>query len=162
MYLTILSLAFAAPAPEPPDLPKGPAPLVMVLNVEKDGRPYLEATVATTRMVPETYSTVVNGEQVVRTRQVPLTEIVQRRIVLDDKGVTVYGPDGKALDPKTLPHKGGPVPVLLSADGKAVDPFYLALAQSGTLIIVAPALAGARPTDVVPATPPADVTPPKP
>ena len=164
MFIPILglSLAFAAPAPEPPDLPKGPAPKVMVLNVDKDGRPYLQASVSTTKMVPETYTRVINGVAVTQVRQVPFTVTEQRQIFLDDEGVTVYGPDGKRLDPKKLSKQAGPAPVLVSADGKEVDPFYRLLARPGTLIIVSTALAGARPAEVFPAPKPPDPTAPKP
>ncbi len=133
MFISILglSLVLAAPAPEPPDLPKGPAPIVMVLNVDKDGRPYLQAAVTITKMVPVPVTRVINGAPVVEVRQVPVTRTEQRRIFLDDEGVTVYDPDGKKLDPKKLSKQAGPAPVLVSADGKEVDPFYRPLARRG-------------------------------
>ena len=155
MLLPILTLALAAPAPEPPpDAPKGPAPVVMVLNVDKDGRPYLQTTVTTYKPVTETVTVLVNGQPQQQTRvvMVPVTE--NRRVFLDDPGVSVCGPDGKKIDPKNLPKLTGPAPALVSADGKDVDPFYLGLAKQGTLVIVAPSFAGPQP----PGPPP----PPKP
>ena len=157
MLAPILSLVLAAPAPEPPAAaPKGPAPKVMVLNVDKDGRPYLEATVTVTKFVTETrsFAVLVNGQPQVRTQQVqvPVTTMEQRQVFLTDEGVTLYGPDGKKLEAKNLPKQAGPAPALVSADGKEVDPFYLPLARPGTLIVVAPALAGATTGDAL--TPP--------
>ena len=112
MFISILSLSLAlaapAPAPEPPDLPKGPAPNVMVLNADKDGRLYLQAVVSTTTITPETVTTVVNGSVVKQVRQVAENVTEQRRVFLDDDGVTVYGPDGKKLDPKKLSNKAAP------------------------------------------------------
>jgi hypothetical protein len=152
MLLPILSLALAAPAPEPPPQPpKGPAPRVMVLNVDKDGKPYFEAVVRVATTVPQQRTSVVlvGGQQQVRTVtvQVPVTTLEQRRISLTDEGVSVYSPDGKKLDPKDLPKQTGPAPVLVSADGKEVDPFYLGLVKQGTLIVVGPALHSAQPSD---------------
>jgi hypothetical protein len=150
MFLPILALALSAPAPEAPDPPKGPAPKVMVLNVDKDGRGYLQASVTVTKFVPETRTTIVNGQMKVVQVQVPVTVTEQRQIALTDEGVTVFGPDGKKLDPKNLPKLTGAVAVLLSADGKEVDPFYLALARPGTLVIVAPGLASPPGPDLAP------------
>jgi hypothetical protein len=149
MLIPILSLALAAPAPEPPaEAPKGPAPRIMVLNADKDGRAYLETSVMVTKFVPEvrTVTRVVGGQQVVQQVQVqvPVTTMEQKRLFLDEEGVIVYDADGKKIDAKNLPKQSGPAPALVSADGKEVDPFYLPLARKGTLIIVAPALAGGQ------------------
>jgi hypothetical protein len=168
MFLPILALALGAPAPEPLELPKGPAPKVFVLNVDKDSRGYLDVQVTITKYVTETrtITMLVGGVPQVRNQQVqvPVTTMERRRVAVSDDGVAVYGPDGKKFDPKNLPKLAGPAPVLLSADGKDVDPFYLSLAKSGTLIVVAPSLAGAQPVDAVltPDSRPPDLTPPKP
>ena len=86
--------------------------------------------------------------------------VVQHGIALDDPGITVYGSDGKKIDPKNLPKLTGPAPILVSADGKEVDPFYLGLAKQGTLIVVSPSLAApdAGPLPM----PPMSSVPPKP
>lgn len=149
MLVPVLSLVLVAPAPEPPaDSPKGPPPRVVVLNADKDGRPYLEAPVRVTRYVTETrqFVAVVNGQQQVQTQQVqvPVMTMEQKRLYLDDEGVTVYDPDGKKVEAKNLPKQSGPAPALVTSDGKEIDPFYLQLARRGTLIIVAPALAGGQ------------------
>ncbi|HVS38211.1 MAG TPA: hypothetical protein VMS17_21810 [Gemmataceae bacterium] len=163
MLVSILTLALAAPAPEPPDAPKGPAPKVMVLNVDKDGRPYLDGVVTMYKMVTETYTVLLaTGKAEARTRQVNVPVTEQRRITLDADGVTVYGADGKKIDAKNLPKIAGPVPILVSTDGKEVDPFYLGLAKQGTLIVVSQALAGAGPMEALPPPKGPETVPPKP
>jgi hypothetical protein len=41
------------------------------------------------------------------------------------------------------------MPVLVSVDGKEVDRFYLSIVREGTLIVVAPSLAGSPPPPIV-------------
>ncbi len=151
MLVSILSMALAAPAPEPPpDAPKGPAPKVMVLNVDKDGRGYLDAVVTHYQTVTEEVTMVVNGQVQKQLRPVSVPVMEQRRVPLDGDGVTVYGSDGKKIDPKNLPKLTAAVPVLVSANGKEVDPFYLGLAKQGTLIVVSQSLAGPGALEIIP------------
>jgi hypothetical protein len=54
--------------------------------------------------------------------------------------VQVYDTRGKAVSPKKLPGLlKGETFVLVSADGKPVDPLYLRLVKEGTLVFVLPA-----------------------
>ena len=147
MLLPLLSLVLAAPAPteKPPEEPKGPPPQILVLHVEKDGRPYLLEQV--TRYVPEKRTVEVNVNGMTEKREqtvvVPVTET--RRVFLDDKDVQVYGADGKKIDARDLPKQTQSVPVLVSADGMEVDPFYRKVLKDGALIVVAPILAKPQP-----------------
>jgi hypothetical protein len=148
MLLPLLSLVLAAPAPPAPP-PKGPAPLVMICKADKDGRPYLQVFVTRATLVTQEIEVVRNGQAEKVQRTVPAYMTEQRQVFLDDPGVAVYGPDGKKVDPKLLRLAPGYAPVLVSADGKEIDPFYLPLARPGTLIVVAPGLAGQRIEDAL-------------
>jgi hypothetical protein len=87
-----------------------------------------EQTQVGNRLVPVTKTVTVS---------IPMQQII--RVSLDDKGVQVYGADGKKIDPKDVGKRiAKPVPALLSADGKPVDPFYLRLAREETLVLVIP------------------------
>jgi hypothetical protein len=151
MTNTLLSLALllpAAPVPAAKDAPpKGPAPRVVAIAVQTDGTPTIQHT--RTRMVAQQRTRSVRVGQEVRTVtetvMVPVMETVN--LTLDGEGVEVYGIDGKKIDPKDVRKRvTKPVAVLVSADGKPVDPFYLRLAREGTLVIVVPTPAsGATP-----------------
>src|SRR5262249_48830390 len=53
--------------------------------------------------------------------------------------VKVYDSRGRTVDPKDLPKLlKNPVPVLVSTDGKKVDPYYLKKVKKGTLVLVPP------------------------
>ena len=53
--------------------------------------------------------------------------------------VKVYDSRGRTVDPKDLPQLlKNPVPVLVSTDGKKVDPYYLKKVKKGTLVLVPP------------------------
>src|SRR5438045_3688429 len=136
MLFTMLSAALlTAPAvgvKGEAERPKGPPPLVMLAEVPKDGTPYLEQV--RVRHVPQirVVEGVVGGR--VRKRHetvfVPVQEAV--RLSLAAKGVTVFGTDGKPIDSKEVGKLlNKPTAVLVSADGKPVDPFYLRLAREG-------------------------------
>jgi hypothetical protein len=101
------------------------------------------AVIPHTRLVP-TPSTrtekVRVGEQVVdRTMTVLVNVPVTTLVSVDSREVQVYGVDGKKIDPKDV--RGlirGTTPVLVSADDKPVDPFYLRMVKEGTLVLVLP------------------------
>jgi hypothetical protein len=69
--------------------------------------------------------------------------------------VKAYDTRGRVVEHKTLPGllKGETV-VLVSADGKRVDPFYLRLVKEGTLVFVLPVSSPPRPPRPVTAPPP--------
>ena len=126
--------------------PRGKPPQVMAAAVDDGGRPYVESLVI--RHVPEVRVVEVKkGDKIEKVEQkvfVPVME--QRRQYLDEKGVRVFGTDGQQVRPENLPNflRQG-APVLVSADGEKVDPFYLKLAREGTLIVVFPKPAAPAP-----------------
>jgi hypothetical protein len=117
----------------------------MVVTVGKDGRAFVERKVI--RHVPTTRIVEVKSGDKVEKRQetvfVPVQEVTP--VFLDDKGVTVYDSKGKRIDAKDLPKVvTRTMPVLVSADGKEIDKFFLSIVREGTLIVVAPALTVAQ------------------
>jgi hypothetical protein len=148
MFRTLLAAAFLAiPAVavaggEGKTAPKGPPPQVMILQVERDGTQYIVHT--TTEMVPEQRAekVKVGDKEVTRVRTVYVQVSRPVAVRLDGKDVQVFDATGKRLTGVDIPKFLKPVPVLVSADGKPVDPLYLRLARPETLVVVAPALAG--------------------
>jgi hypothetical protein len=66
--------------------------------------------------------------------------------LLDPAETPVYGTEGKRIDPKKLPELlRTETAVLVSRDGKMVDPFHLRLIKEGTLIVVPPPATAAAP-----------------
>jgi hypothetical protein len=134
--LTALStLVLAAPAPvREPGAPKGPPPRVMTTTTAPDGPQGIETVVIEVVMVNKIVPQV-DGKEVVVTEKVPVHKT--KVLTLDDKGVQVYGSDGKLIDPREVRHRlKRPTAVLVSADGEPVDPFFLRLAREDTLIVV--------------------------
>src|SRR6516165_4623478 len=133
--------AVAALAGGPPDRPKGPPPRVMTLQVEREGKSYIQQIL--TEYIPQQreVQVVVNGRIEKRVETVMVPVVRQQRTALDDKDVQVFNGAGKRLAGADLPKFLKSVPVLVSSDGKPVDPFYLRLVREDTLVVVAPALA---------------------
>jgi hypothetical protein len=67
--------------------------------------------------------------------------------------VQVFDHNGKRLAPNDIPRFLKSMPVLVSSDGKPVDPFYLRLLREGSLIVVSPALATSTASPIPPAVP---------
>ncbi len=118
------------------DSPTGPAPHIMTAQPDKNGRPALIHTVA--RSVPgkRTIEVNVNGRVEKRIETVYVVVVNKEPFLrLDDASVRVYDVDGKQLDVKSIKLTRA-TPVLVSADGRPVDPYYTRLARPGTLVIV--------------------------
>jgi hypothetical protein len=152
-------LASAVNAPAPPDEaikpPQGLPPTQVIASVTKDG----EFEITQTRLVPARHTeerTTAAG--VKYTVQVVSYRPVQETRRIKGEGVKVYTTAGKEVSPKDVPDKlRKPAIVLLAADGKKVDPFYLKIIKSDTLVLVAPVMAA--PAAVAPPTPPTDKPP---
>ncbi len=102
----------------------------------KDGRPSLVGKQVTTVQVAKQGKSIVreigpDGKQVIAREViytyyefVPVT--TQVKIPLDQKGVAVFDPDGKRLEEAEVRKQlTRPVQVLVSADGKPIQRFYL-------------------------------------
>lgn len=154
MTSTLLTLAIllpAAPAPAPKGYgdtgPKGLPPRVVTVSATSDNSLQLRQVTHTlvTRTVHRQVQVGQQTQTVAETVEVPVPTQQIIRVSLDDKGVQVYGADGKKIDPKEVSKRVvKPVAALLSADGKPVDPFYLRLAREGTLVFVVPTAASLR------------------
>jgi hypothetical protein len=139
----VLGLAVCLRAGENADRPKGPAPKVMEILAGKDGPPYLLRTVTEYRAENRQSEVIINGRKEVRVQTVTVPVMRQVKIALDGKEVKVFGTDGKQIPAKELARRvKRPISVLVSADGKPVDPFYLRMVREETLIVVSPALVG--------------------
>ncbi len=138
--LTVMVLTLSAPAPVK-EMPKGPPPRVMTLEVTAEGQLVIRIELIDYFMVKKKFAVQVGGKIEERTveEQVPIT--VPRLVALEDNVTEVFGPDGKRIDPAEVRKRiTRACPVLVSSDGKPVDPFYLSLAREGTLIVVSPKL----------------------
>jgi hypothetical protein len=110
--------------------------------VGEDGLPCLLGKKTEAQVVPREVAEVVGGQ--VQKKTVPYTVFVTKlvKVPLDAKDVQVLTPDGKRVGPADVRKLlSRPVPVLVSADGNPIDPFYLQLLREGSLCVVAPELA---------------------
>jgi RNA polymerase sigma factor (sigma-70 family) len=115
-----------------PQLPTGPAPHQTLAYIAKEGVLLIRVPATTYREAKFT-----DPDGVEHTYYHPVMTWKQRPI--DDKDVEVYGTDGKKIDAKKwhdLLKKE--TPVLVSSDGRKVDPLHLRLIKEGTLILVLP------------------------
>jgi hypothetical protein len=142
--LLALTLASALSAPAPPEEPikppEGPPPTQVIASMAGSG----EVEITQPVLVPETHqeerTATVNGQAVKQTVSVLAYKTVQRTHRISAEGVKVSTAAGQEVDAKDLPDKlRKPTIVLLAADGKKVDPFYLKIVKGDTLVIVAPA-----------------------
>jgi hypothetical protein len=124
-------------AEEAPRLPSGPQPSQVLAQVDKDGNVLVWQT--SVNMVPEQRTKQVERdgrvEQITYVVLVPVTRQVKRSFA--SKEVQAFDTDGKKVDPKKLAEllKKQTV-VLVSADGRPVDPFYLRIIKEGTAVLV--------------------------
>jgi hypothetical protein len=141
LFAVVLATTVTAPAPVEEDVkpPKGPQPLQVLAHVAEDGNIEITQVLTVYRAETRTRVVNVNGTPVSQqyTVTVPQAVPVTRRLLA--KSVQVSTAGGKAVDPKDVPAKlKKPTPVLLSADGNKIDPFYLKIVKEGTLVLVMP------------------------
>jgi hypothetical protein len=122
-----------------PAPPKGPAPQKAVAFVDDKGFLFLLQTVTRNVVQYRTIVRVQNGQKVQETVavRVPVQTQVQRRWPIKD--IQVFDHLGQAIDQKTwsrLLKKR--TPVLVSADGRQVDPAHLIKVPRGTMVLVLP------------------------
>lgn len=134
--LFVSLLALAAPAPAANELPKSPPPRVGVISIQGNDRPVIMLTQFGMVQRKEKRTVIVEGKQQTQEFTVPVAVPFMLQPV-DGKELQVFGLDGKKIDAKELARTiRGPTPVLVSADGQPVDPFYLKMAKEGTLVLV--------------------------
>lgn len=149
MFSTLALAALIAAAPVPKDAkPAGPAPRVLELAAEADGKVRVAVTRTETRKVPTRMSRVVNGVVVTETVERELTSSRSVQVELNEvKDLTLYTADGKEADKAQAFKKladGGVV--IVSSDGQKVDQKYLKLFRDDVLVLVAAELGGAAKT----------------
>ncbi len=158
--LILATAVSAAPVPKeagPPGLP----PRVLDLTADPDGKVRVQVYRSETIKVP---AQGVNRPANALPQQpvpAPIERTVRRSLKVElseVKDLTLYTADGKEADKallKKLTTEGGVV--VVSADGKKVDPKYLKLFRDDTLILVSPELTATTQTvnRTVEALPPA-------
>jgi len=152
--MLLLSAALQLPAAPPPakveSKPLGPAPRLVLLNLDADGKVRIQATVSETRKT--TMTRVVNGKQETTTVDREFKRLVDVPVSELEK-LTVYTADGKEVNPATALEKlasGGLV--VVTADGEKVDATYLKAFKDETLVLVSPQLSTTAPRPVPAAT----------
>jgi hypothetical protein len=151
-------LSPAAPVPRdtvPP--PAGPAPVVAVLRADPAGQVLVTGVILETRTVTHKATVVENGQVVTRDVTRPLTHTTSVRKPLEELAGGLATAGGTRLTPEDVAArvKDG-ASVLVSADGKPVDPAWLRAVDPETVVITAPSLANVR---FAAAAPPAPKTP---
>src|SRR4051812_46436824 len=114
--------------------PMGPPPRVMVAVVDRGGRAWIETYVNETRFEVTTVKVKVGEREEERQVKVPVTVTRKSRLALDAAGVRLMTAGGKEIEPRNVRAVLKKTsPVLVSADGRDVDPVYLRLARPDTL-----------------------------
>jgi hypothetical protein len=134
------SAASSLLALDEPRLPTSPQPLQVLAHIDDGGNVIIRHLVPEWRQ--ETRERTVptpNGEErkVQYTVTVPVFRQVEMRF--EGKKVQFYNTDGEKIDAeKAAEQLKQDAPILLSADGRKVDPFYLRIIKKGTLVVLAP------------------------
>jgi hypothetical protein len=143
MLTTFTLLAAMVAAPVPKDAaPAGPAPRLLELKAEQDGK----IRVQVLRQVKQTVTvnTMVNknGQNVVEPQQREVVSNVMTRVELSEvKDLTIWSADGKEADkPMALKKLAEGAIVVISADGKKVDPKFMKLFRDDVLVLASPEL----------------------
>ncbi len=136
-------------------LPKSAAPQTHLAVVDQDGRLRLRQPMPTVVHEPVSCATLPVRDQA---KYIPKTVVKMQVSVVELKSVKAFRTDGQAIETKKLRQMlAKEQAVLVSADGKAIEPFYLQVIKEGTLILVLPPKS--RPTVV---EPPSSLPPPRP
>jgi hypothetical protein len=164
----VLSAALAA-APEPAP-PSGTPPQQAVAVIDGEGN--LRITIATcncfgpgVQEMPAEASEKTAGDKA--SVKVKISSVTLTTVELPAKAVDAYTADGTAIKKEKLSEMlAKERAVLVSLDGKKVDPFLLQLYKEGTIVLVPPAnvvnggglypggFFGPPPVEAVPAVPP--------
>jgi hypothetical protein len=131
--------------------PNSPPPDIAFARVDGDGRLFVR------RMVTAYQPVESHGERDGRPEK--RTAYEETRVEgmqrWDAADVRAFGVDGKRLDAETLAGRlREETAILVSADGKDVDPFHLQLTKEGTVILVLPIVTPVAPPPPAPAVPP--------
>lgn len=139
----VLSVTLAAPVPAaPPPVAAGPAPRILELKANADGKVMVAVTRMEKLQVGAGNAINPNGgpAPAVITREVARTKLVELSEVKD---LVVTTADGTKIDPADALKKlaaGGNV--IVSSDGKPVSPNFLKLFKDDVLVLASPELTG--------------------
>src|SRR5262249_53115584 len=92
-----LSAGDGGKQPEVGEQPKGAPPKIMTATKEKDGRIFLQQVITEYRQEKRLAEVIVNGRKEKREYTVAVPIMREQRVYLDDKGVEVFGTDGKKI-----------------------------------------------------------------
>jgi hypothetical protein len=150
--LSVLLLPLLAAGADAGDMPRGVPPTINLVRLNKKGELVMLVIIPVTREVLEKRSEDRGGKKVeVEVRKL-VTETMVRQQTVDARGMQASEVGGKKIDPKKLPTLlAKQTPVLISSDGKPINPIYLKLFKKDTLILTFPR----------PAAPPAPPVPPE-
>jgi hypothetical protein len=147
MLSLMLALFFpSAPVKPAVEVPRGSPPHLITARVDKDGNLASTQRVGRYKTVKKIAKRIVNGQVFEEEVTELIPEIVEVTVKwkLDKATITEVG--GTKIDKATLAKRlAQPAVVVLSADGRAVDPIYLELFKKDVLVIVLPEMAARRP-----------------
>lgn len=135
--LVLATLGAGAPGEEAVKPPSGPQPNAVVARMAGDSNIAIQEVVQVP-VFEERREKVNQGgvEREVTTRRMYYQSIARRRTIAA-KDIQGYDTNGKKIDADTVRRRlQKDRAVLISADGRPVDPFYLKLAREGTLVLV--------------------------
>lgn len=146
MKCVLLCVALAAPAPVQDKIvpPKG-LPPSWATAVMREGKLTLQFSVLVPVVRTETRQRTVNvgGREVVETYQVNVTSYQIRHVMTQIDKARYYDTAGKEINADRAARRlSKETVVLLSADGKPLDPYYLRTVKDGTLTVVRPVEGG--------------------
>jgi hypothetical protein len=131
--LTLSFLLVSAPAPA-----EGPKPVVEIVQVDAEGRPFVGVLMTQFQVVP--FTTFDDQQRPITGFKVMPVEVTTP-FYLDTTSVQVYNRAGKRLSPaevrKSLGQGEG---ILLSPDGNRIDPRHVARMPEGQVLVVSPSL----------------------
>jgi hypothetical protein len=158
MFASLLLAAMSPAAPIPKDTaPTGPAPRVIELKSGPDGKVRITVRRTETVKVPVAVGNAIapNGGAAPAVKEVEQKRTRYATVELGEvKELKAFTAAGKELDVKDVLAKlqsGGVV--VLSSDGKRVDPVFTRVFKEDTVVLVSPELVN-LPTTVLPATKP--------
>jgi RNA polymerase sigma factor (sigma-70 family) len=133
--------------------PVGAQPVTGMVRVDEKGRLFLRLRSVVYRPV----ATRVRHDGRAETVTTYVPEVTVEQQLLDVDEADVYDLDGKRVEPRVLTAAlTRETPVLVSTDGRKVDPYHLQLIKKGTLILVPPPPARLPPpAPLAPPAPPA-------
>lgn len=137
--LLVVAAAAAPGAPIPHNTlpnPTSPAPRVLVVRANSSGVVQISAIIFTKRKVQSQYVVIENGKQVVKQQEQEVTTTTFVAKNLEDFGGKFSTAEGIELTTEqALRRVKAGATVLVPADGKTIDPFWLRAVDSNTVVM---------------------------